>query len=364
METQKLEFKRETKTEIFIGDEIISELPSKFNLFGFTKQCAIITDTTVSRLYSNFLEKILSSANISVTTIVLDSGETSKNLDNVSYIIQKLDKAGIDRDCPIIGFGGGVICDITGFTASVYKRGVPLILIPTTLLAMVDASFGGKNAVNTNTTKNLIGSFYQPQMTFMDVSFLATLPQTQLYYGLIEALKHGIINDTAYFSFILKNLQDIKEKKPSVLQRVIRRSVYIKTEYIQDDEMDKGKRAHLNFGHTFGHAIESVGKYLRYNHAEAVGLGMLMAIKASLNKGILKEDFSSKLIEVLTELDMPTSLSKEFTAEDLANAIMSDKKRSHDCIKFILLESPGKTVVSKINTSDVLDFVKKSMLLA
>ena len=166
----------------------------------------------------------------------------------------------------------------------------------------------------------------------------------------------------AYFKFIIKNLEDIKAKKLPVLQRVIRRSVYIKKDFILDDELDNAKRAHLNFGHTFGHALETAGNYVRYNHAEAVGLGMLMAIKAALNVEILKEDFSDQLKEILAKLELPTEISTDIPVEKLIEIIKSDKKRNHDFIKFILPENPGKTVIYKVKPADLDDFVRKAII--
>ncbi len=362
MESQKLEFTRHSQTDIYIGTELFPVLASKFNIAGLPKTCAIITNDTIAKNYLEPMVKALSEKNIKSVPIVIQDGESFKNFETVQTIISGLSKNEIDRDCPIIGLGGGVICDITGFTASIYKRGVPLILFPTSLLAMVDASFGGKNAINTETAKNLVGSFYQPLMTFMDVSLLNTLPLSQLYYGLVEPLKHGLICDMAYFHFIMKNLEDIKAKKLPVLQRVIRRSVYIKKEFIAEDELDNGKRAHLNFGHTFGHGLETAGEYRRYNHAEAVGLGMLMAIKAAVNVGLLKEDFSDKLKEVLTKLELPTDIPATFPFDKLIEAIKSDKKRNHEGIKFILPDEPGKTKIYKVKPSDLDEFVRNSLV--
>ena len=362
MENQRLEFTRHSKTDIFIGTELFSIIGAKFNLAGLPKNCVVITNETISNLWLEPLTKALKEKNIKVNPIVIPDGESNKNFETVQNIIDKLVEYELERDCPIIGLGGGVVCDIAGFTASIYKRGVPLVLIPTSLLAMVDASFGGKTAINTSTAKNLVGSFYQPVLTFMDVSLLETLPLSQLYYGLVEALKHGLIYDMAYFKFIIKNLEDIKAKKLPVLQRVIRRSVYIKKEFILEDELDNAKRAHLNFGHTFGHALETAGNYVRYNHAEAVGLGMLMAIKAALNVEILKEDFSDQLKEVLTKLELPTEISTDIPVEKLIEIIKSDKKRNHDFIKFILPENPGKTVIYKVKPADLDDFVRKAMI--
>ena len=362
MESQKLEFTRHSQTDIFIGTELFPVLASKFNIAGLPKSCVIVTNETIASLYLEQLTKALEERNIKTISIIVEDGESFKNFDSVQKIIEELSKNQIDRDCPIIGLGGGVICDLTGFAASIYKRGVPLILFPTSLLAMVDASFGGKNAINTETAKNLVGSFYQPLMTFMDVSLLNTLPLSQLYYGLVEPLKHGLIFDMAYFNFIMKNLDDIKTKKLPVLQRVIRRSVYIKKEFITDDELDNGKRAHLNFGHTFGHGLETAGEYRRYNHAEAVGLGMLMAIKAAVNVGLLKDDFSDKLKEVLVKLELPTEIPAAFPIDKMIEAIKSDKKRNHEGIKFILPEEPGKTKIYKVKPADLDEFVRNSLV--
>ena len=362
MENQKLEFTRHSKTDIFIDTDLFPVLASKFNIAGLSKSCTIVTNETLSGLYLEQMQKALSERNIKSVPIIIQDGESYKNFETVQYIIEELSKNEFDRDCPLIGLGGGVICDITGFTASIYKRGVPLILFPTSLLAMVDASFGGKNAINTHTAKNLVGSFYQPLMTFMDVSLLNTLPLSQLYYGLVEPLKHGLICDMAYFNFLIKNLEDIKTKKIPVLQRVIRRSVYIKKEFISEDELDTGKRAHLNFGHTFGHGLETAGEYRRYNHAEAVGLGMLMAIKAAVNVGILKEDFSDKLKDVLVKLELPTELPATFPFDKLIEAIRSDKKRNHEGFKFVLPEEPGKTVIYKVKPTELDEFVRNSLV--
>ncbi len=362
MENQKLEFTRHNSTNIFIGSDLFPEIGAKFNIAGLPKSCAIITNEPIAKIYLEPLIKSLYEINIKSVFIVIPEGETYKNFDTAMDIINQLNQNEVERDCPIIGLGGGVICDLSGFVASIYKRGLPLILIPTSLLAMVDASFGGKNAINTDNAKNLVGTFYQPLMTFMDINLLHTLPLSQLYYGLVEALKHGLIYDMAYFNYIVKNLDDIKAKKASTIQRVIRRSVYIKKEFICEDELDVGRRVHLNFGHTFGHALETVGEYRRYNHAEAVGLGMLMATKAAVNTGILKEDFSEQLKEVLKILEMPTTISLTISVEKIVESIKSDKKRYHDGINFILPEKPGRTVVYKVKSNELDEFVRNSLV--
>lgn len=362
MENQKLKFTRHSQTDIFIGTDLFTEIAAKFNIAGLPKESVIITNETVGQLYLEKLTQALKTKNIKVTAITIGDGECFKNLDTVNYIVKQLVANEIDRNCPIIGLGGGVVCDLSGFIAAIYKRGTPLILVPTSLLAMVDASFGGKNAINTDSAKNLIGTFYQPVMTFVDVSLLKSLPLSQIYYGLVEALKHGLIYDFAYFNFIIKHLNEIKQISIPMLQRVIRRSIFIKKEFISEDELDTGKRFHLNFGHTFGHGIETAGDYRRYNHAEAVGLGMLMATKAAKNLGILKEDYFSSLEKVLTSIELPTHIAKSCSAEKIIDAIKSDKKRSADGIKFILPEKPGKTLIHKVKTEDLDNFVKNSFV--
>lgn len=361
MDNNKLVFERVSQTNIFIGSDLFSALAHKIRTLN-SKQCVVVTNETISSLYSDALKQQLQENGIAPTFVIIKDGESYKSIDTAYEIINQLSRNEIDRACPIIGFGGGVVCDITGFVASIYKRGLPLILFPTSLLAMVDASFGGKNAVNTPTAKNLAGTFYQPIMTFMDVSILKSLPLSQLYYGLVEALKHGLISDMAYFNYIINNLDEIKQKQESVLERLIRRSVHIKSDFILTDELDLGKRAHLNFGHTFGHAIETIGNYLRFNHAEAVGLGMLMAIKASNNVGIAKDDFSSLLSEILKKIELPITLPIDFTADKIIEAIKSDKKRNSEGIKFILTEEPGKTMPYIVKIEDLENFVKNSMI--
>ena len=362
MENQKLNFIRHYQTDIYLGEDLFPEIAGKFNISGLPRDCVIITNENVGNLYLKDLTEALKAKNIKTTPIIIKDGECFKNFETVNNIIQQLAGQHIDRSCPIIGLGGGVVCDISGFVASTYKRGTPLILVPTSLLAMVDASFGGKNAINTDSAKNLIGTFYHPIMTFVNISVLKSLPLSQMYYGLVEAIKHGLIYDFAYFNFIINNLDEIKKFNLPILQRIIRRSIFIKREFVTNDELDNGKRGHLNFGHTFGHGIETAGDYRRYNHAEAVGLGMLMAIKASVKLGILKENYFKMLESLLKELDLPTQISSEVSIDKLIQAIQSDKKRNNDFIKFILPENLGKTIVYKVKANEIDRFVRDALV--
>ncbi len=358
METQKFDFKRTATSEVILGSDLLKESVSKIIRLRYPKKCAVLTDETVSRWYLQPLLAELRTKGFEVNEIIVQEGEKSKSPETLIEVLTKLQGFGIDRDCPLITLGGGVVGDLGGFAASIYKRGIPLIHMPTTLLSMVDASIGGKTGINFNGGKNLIGTFYQPQMVIMDVSTLNTLPLTQISYGLVEAIKHGAIADSAYYRFILKNTDAIKSKQLPLLQRLVRRSVHIKKSFVIDDETDKGKRAFLNFGHTLGHAFESAGNFRRLHHAEAVGLGMLYALKIANKKKILAEDYTDSLIQLLSDFNLPIKLPEELEKSEILNTISQDKKKKNQEITFILPETLGKVISKQIspdNLSDLLD---------
>lgn len=320
------------------------------------KHCAIVTNETVAKWYLQPLVAELRSKGIQTCEIVLPDGEKYKTLESVTRILNHLCEKQLDRNTPLIAVGGGVICDLGGFAASIFKRGLPLILMPTSLLAMVDASIGGKNGVNLPGGKNLAGSFYQPTLTAIDVSVLRTLPLSQLAYGLVEAIKHGAIADSAYFRFIFKNVEAIKTRQITLLQRLIRRSIHIKKSFVAEDELDHGIRAHLNFGHTFGHALEAAGSYIRLHHGEAVGLGMLMALKASRTIGKLEDDYSANLRQILEEFGLPTTIPGELDRKELLKSLSQDKKKTEDGYRFILPEGLGKTFLHKVTENGIEEF--------
>lgn len=362
MESQRIDFSRSNHTEILIGNDFLSEVIARFSRVTSNRRCAVVTNETVAKMYLSSLMKELDKKKFKPISIVIQDGEQYKNFNTLTKVISELGNANLDRNSLLIGLGGGVVCDIAGFAASIYKRGVPLIQIPTTLLAMVDASFGGKNGVNTNEGKNLAGTIYQPSLTCIDVKTLKTLPLSQLSYGVVESIKHGLIADAAYYKFICNNIIQIKSCDLYVLQRLVRRSIYIKKNYISEDELDiSGSRAHLNYGHTYGHALESAGKYIRLNHCEAVGLGMLMALKGAAYLGMLKEDYSNQLKVVLKALELPTSIPQEITADLLIKYIANDKKRSDKGYVFILPVMTGKTEIRTISENDLEKFVTASM---
>jgi 3-dehydroquinate synthase len=356
MESQKLSYSRTSTSEIILGNDIFKEVASRVHRMRAAKHCAILTNETVAKWYLQPILAELRSKGIKACEIVLPDGEKFKTLDSIATILAKLCEDNLDRNCPMIALGGGVICDLGGFTASIFKRGIPLVLMPTSLLAMVDASIGGKNGINLSQGKNLAGTFYQPVLTAIDVSVLRTLPLSQLAYGIVEAVKHGAIADAAYFRFIHKNIDAIKTRQITLLQRLIRRSIHIKKSFVAEDELDQGVRAHLNLGHTFGHALEAAGNYIRLHHGEAVGIGMLMALKAAKSIGKLEEDYSDSLAGILSEFSLPTRIPVEFDRKELLKMLAQDKKKAEDSYRFILPESLGKTFVHKVNADKIEDF--------
>ena len=346
MESQSLNFERRQSHEILLGSEILDQVIGRLSRMGFTKRCVVLTDENVAKFYLQPLLAELRDRGFASLEIVLTPGEESKTLASAETLYGKLLEGQIDRGCPLIALGGGVIGDLGGFVASTWMRGIPFVNLPTTLLAMVDAAVGGKTAVNLAGGKNLIGTFYQPTLVGMDVGMLKTLPLSQLAYGLVEAIKHGVIADPAYFKFISKSREEIKSRVPSLLQRLVRRSVHLKKSFVEEDEQDHGRRAMLNFGHTFGHALEVLGSYRRFHHGEAVGVGMLLALAASRHLGRLREDFTEPLAELLLDFNLPVKVPREWGPDALVKAMTVDKKRVSEKINLLLPTALGEIAVA------------------
>lgn len=361
MNVQYLEFSKTTQTEIIIGRDMQKEFVTKLNRLTPSKNTVIITNETVAKWHLDPLVEELQGRGFKVATHLVPDGEKHKNIETLLGIISFLAKNDIHRNSAIIGLGGGVICDLTGFAASVFKRGLKLALVPTTMLAMVDASYGGKNGININEGKNLMGTFYQPALTCVDINTLLTLPLSQLSYGLVESIKHGLIADAAYYTYLCRNITAIRARQLDITQRSVRRSIGIKKNFIQEDELDQGIRAHLNFGHTFGHALEAAGDYIRLNHCEAVGIGMLMALKGSAYLGILKEDYSNQLKQILQELELCVTIPDEIGVAQLLTFIAKDKKRNEEGFNFVLPVSVGKTIIHTIKQEELEAFIAQSM---
>jgi 3-dehydroquinate synthase len=276
---------------------------------------------------------------------VLPDGEEEKNAENLMAIFTALLEKKCDRKITLLALGGGVIGDMTGFAAATYMRGVPFVQVPTTLLAQVDSSVGGKTAINHPLGKNMIGAFYQPQLVLADTATLATLPDRELSAGLAEVIKHGAIIDAAFFNWLEENIHLLRARDAGALAHAIRRSCEIKAEVVRQDERESGLRAILNFGHTFGHAIEAGLGYGEWLHGEAVGCGMVMAADLSVRMGYLSPAEQARLVTLVKAAGLPT------TAPNLGESrwldlMEVDKKNEGGQIKFILLKPLGSTIIT------------------
>ena len=327
---------------IFIGEGASLSLEN-FDGYIAGKDIAIITNEVVAPLYLNEISDLFSNRN--VIEYILPDGEQEKKLKTVHKIIDRLMEAGFGRDSTLIALGGGVVGDITGFTASIFMLGINFIQIPTTLLAQVDASVGGKTAVNHKSGKNLIGSFYQPQCVICDSIFLATLEATEISAGLAEIIKYGLIFDSEFFQWLQKNMQQILSNDRAAVDYVIQRSCAIKAEIVAQDEKEQSVRALLNFGHTFGHAIEKLTGYGNWTHGDAVAVGMVLAARLSENMSLITPEDVQNIEEILTAANLPISLPNIDPAELLA-AMQSDKKVKDRNIQLVLLKNIGEAFLT------------------
>jgi 3-dehydroquinate synthase len=328
---------------IIIGSELLTDVELIRSLPG--KRIAIVTNTVVAPLYLERLSATLEAAGKQCVPIVLPDGEEEKNAENLMAIFTALLEQKCDRKITLLALGGGVIGAMTGFAAATYMRGVPFVQVPTTLLAQVDSSVGGKTAINHPLGKNMIGAFYQPQLVLADTATLATLPDRELSAGLAEVIKHGAIIDAAFFNWLEENIHLLRARDAGALAYAIRRSCEIKAEVVRQDERESGLRAILNFGHTFGHAIEAGLGYGEWLHGEAVGCGMVMAADLSVRMGYLSPAEQARLVALVKAAGLPT------TAPNLGESrwldlMEVDKKNEGGQIKFILLKPLGSTSIS------------------
>ena len=327
---------------IFIGEGASLSLEN-FEGCIAGKDIAIVTNEVVAPLYLNEISDLFS--NMNVIEYILPDGEQEKKLKTVHKIIDRLMEAGLGRDSTLIALGGGVVGDITGFTASIFMRGINFIQIPTTLLAQVDASVGGKTAVNHKAGKNLIGTFHQPKCVICDSRFLETLKATEISAGLSEIIKYGLIYDKEFFQWLQKNTQQILSNDPVAVAHAIQRSCAIKAEIVAQDEKEQSVRALLNFGHTFGHAIEKLTGYGNWTHGDAVAVGMVLAARLSENMSLITPEDVQNIEEALTAANLPILLpSIDPTA--LLAAMKSDKKAKDRKIQLVLLKKIGEAFLT------------------
>ena len=306
----------------------------------------IVTNTTVEPLYGDALRAALAPLGKSVSTVVLPDGEAYKNWETLNQIFDALLGARADRKTTLIALGGGVIGDMTGFAAASYMRGVPFIQVPTTLLSQVDSTVGGKTGINHPLGKNMIGAFYQPQAVIADISALRTLPSRELAAGIAEVIKTGAIADAPFFDWIEANVEALNHCEPQALAEAVKRSCEIKASVVATDEREGGLRAILNFGHTFGHAIEAGLGYGEWLHGEAVGCGMAMAADLSVRLGYLDEAARQRLVSLVQAAHLPVR-GPALGAARYVDLMRVDKKAEAGEIKFILLKRFGETLITR-----------------
>jgi len=330
--------------DIHIGIGLLMQTGAKLKEIGLSDKLVIITDPTVKSLYGNTLKQSLTRSGFKVLTLEVPEGEEQKSLETAGKLYHGLTDFYAERTTPILALGGGVIGDLTGFVAATYLRGVPLIQIPTTLLAQVDSSIGGKVAVDHGQLKNKIGAFYQPRLVISDIATLKTLTPGELSDGLAEAIKYGVIWDEELFTYIEGNLDRIKALDDRALETVVFRSAKIKAEVVGKDERDFGLRNILNYGHTVGHAIESVSDF-KVQHGEAVAIGMLVAARISNKLGILDANEVARLKGVIARAGLPTELPS-LQLEGLIQAMKHDKKILQGKLRFVLPKSIGEVFIT------------------
>ena len=327
--------------DILIGADLLHRAGELIAPLAPTR-IALVTNTTVGRLYAEPLRRSLADV-ADVMTITLQDGEAHKTWESVSAIIDALLASGADRRSLVMALGGGVVGDIAGFAAAVYMRGIRYVQVPTTLLAQVDSSVGGKTGVNHVRGKNLLGAFHQPQLVISDTSTLATLASREVSAGLAEIIKHGLLADADYFEDVSRDLEALRRRDSGALAKAIRRSCEIKASIVARDERESGERALLNLGHTFAHAIEALTHYRRWLHGEAVGCGLVLAAELSKRVGLLAQEAVERVSDAVDRARLPTRIEGLSAPEAIAS-MRGDKKSEAGSIRFILLERIGRAV--------------------
>ena len=323
---------------IHIGQNLLAS-PELLTTHINGRQVMVVTNDTIAPLYLDTVSNMLTG--FDVATVILPDGEQYKNLDTLNIIFTALLEKRFNRGCTLVALGGGVVGDITGFAAASYQRGVAFLQVPTTLLAQVDSSVGGKTGVNHLLGKNMIGAFHQPGCVLIDTNTLDTLDDRQLVAGLAEIIKYGLINDAAFFGWLEKNIDALKARDKQALAYAIERSCTIKAEIVAADERESGQRALLNLGHTFGHAIETGTGYGNWLHGEAVATGMLMAADLSARHGWLSRDAVERTEKLLLQAGLPVVPPGEMREEDFLQLMAVDKKVVDGGLRLVLLRDIG-----------------------
>ena len=318
-----------------VGEHVVSLTPGR--------KVFLMSHPPLYKLYGATLVDSLRAAGCEVAACLVPEGERSKTLLSASRLFTRLARGGADRHSVVCTLGGGVLGDLAGFVAATYMRGLPLVQIPTSLLAMVDSSIGGKTAVNHKLGKNLIGAFYPPRAVFTDTALLQSLPEREYLCGLSEIVKAGVIGDVALFEFIEEHVEAIRQREETVLTTLIERAIAVKVRVVQEDPTERGVRAILNFGHTLGHALEAATMYAQYSHGEAVAVGMALVAILSERLGYCSTAVRSRLCALIEGLGLPTTYA-DLPPQRLLEVMTHDKKSLNGVVRFVLLKNIGEVV--------------------
>jgi len=334
---------------VVVGSGLLTCVGARIRAVSKASRCALVTDSIVGPLYADTVRLSLEESGFDVVIITVPSGESSKSLAQVAFVCDAMIEAGLDRSALLVALGGGVVGDLAGFVAAIYYRGIPFVQIPTTIVAQVDSSIGGKTGVNAAGGKNLLGAFHQPVLVLADVSTLSTLPEREFNEGFAEVIKHAAIRDRA----MLDHLDD--------LTSLVARNVAIKAAIVTEDEFEtKGVRALLNFGHTIGHGIEAAAGYGRFLHGEAISLGLVAACRLSVRKAGLPLVDADLLISMLARYRLPLQLPADITTKDILQALRKDKKFHAGAVRFVLLRALGEAYVSnEITETDIVNAIEE-----
>ncbi len=355
----KVKLSLENKSyDIFVGNSILKELPKKINSNKLKRNFFIVVDESVERFHKDYINAVISQLNGRAFVYILKSGENSKSYKELNKIYSALLENNFGRDSLLIGIGGGVTGDLSGYAAATYMRGIQLIHIPTTLLADVDSAIGGKTGINFETKKNIVGAFYQPKFVLIDSHFLNSLPEEEFKSGMGEIIKNAFLSGPDLFDYLSKNMKKIFLHDEKVIRKIISESVKIKASVVSQDERESGLRKILNLGHTFAHAIETDLNF-RIKHGEAVVAGIICALFLSNKVGLLDKNQLDKFLTLPLKINLPDSL-KKLNIKRMYEAMKVDKKNRGDNIKFVLVSDLGKILIDvSASRKDVFESIEK-----
>jgi len=353
---------QERSYEILIGPGLLLEVAKDLRKLDLAGKYFVVTDSTVKDLLGIDLLNLLDQEGLRAELLDFPAGEESKNMDTLVSLARKMVTSGADRASAIVALGGGVVGDVAAFLASIYMRGIPFVQIPTTLLAQVDSSVGGKTGVDLPEGKNLLGTFAQPKRVYADIGVLATLPLKELRNGIAEVVKYGVIRSLELFELLEKQGQDIVNLEPEIVSHVVAQSCAIKADIVAKDELEGGLRRILNFGHTIGHAIEAAANY-KIAHGEAVSMGMVAAAMLSAKKGIASVDIAERIRRVLEQLGLPVKIPDSFSPQHLVKLTKHDKKSVGGKVHFVLCDAIGSTVIrDDVSDRELTEVIEECMV--